>query len=82
MLPAVQHSASPGTDQVEICLRIVCLLLTFFFRVDFFSLDIEGAEMGVLRTIPWHKVDIEVFLIEVRADRESILSANMSCVSD
>eukprot|EP00090_Calanus_glacialis_P003721 TRINITY_DN12746_c0_g1_i7.p1 TRINITY_DN12746_c0_g1~~TRINITY_DN12746_c0_g1_i7.p1 ORF type:complete len:286 (+),score=67.91 TRINITY_DN12746_c0_g1_i7:32-889(+) len=33
-------------------------------RIDFFSLDIEGAEMGVLRTIPWHKVDIEVFLIE------------------
>ena len=27
--------------------------------------------MGVLRTIPWDKVDIEVFLIEVR-DRESI----------
>ena len=56
-----------------------------FFRVDFFSLDIEGAEMGVLRTIPWHKVDIEVFLIEVRADRESILSAiilSIYCVSD
>ena len=55
-----------------------------FFRVDFFSLDIEGAEMGVLRTIPWHKVDIEVFLIEVR-NRESIMSAIMSfisCVSD
>jgi hypothetical protein len=46
----------------------------FYSRVDFFSLDIEGAEMGVLRTIPWDKVDIEVFLVEVRADRESILS--------
>ena len=34
-------------------------------RVDFFSLDIEGAEMAVLKTIPFDKVDIEVFLIEV-----------------
>lgn len=33
-------------------------------RVDFFSLDIEGAEMKVLRTIPFDKVDIEIFLIE------------------
>ena len=33
--------------------------------MDFFSLDIEGAEMKVLRTIPFHKVDIEIFLIEV-----------------
>ena len=33
--------------------------------MDFFSLDIEGAEMKVLRTIPFDKVDIEIFLIEV-----------------
>jgi len=33
-------------------------------RVDFFSLDIEGAEMDVLRTIPFNEVDIKVFLIE------------------
>ena len=25
-----------------------------------FSLDIEGAEFAVLKTIPWDKVDIEV----------------------
>lgn len=28
--------------------------------VDYFSLDIEGAEFGVLKTIPWDKVDIKV----------------------
>ena len=33
--------------------------------MDFFSLDIEGAEMKVLRTIPFDKVDIEIFLIEL-----------------
>ena len=28
--------------------------------VDYFSLDIEGSELDVLRTIPWDKVDIKV----------------------
>ena len=29
--------------------------------VDFFSLDVEGFELDVLRTIPWDKVDIKVY---------------------
>lgn len=29
-------------------------------QVDFFSLDVEGAEYKLLATIPWHKVDITV----------------------
>ena len=50
------------------CGFISFLFISIFnniFRVDFFSLDIEGAEMKVLRTIPFNKVDIEIFLIEV-----------------
>ncbi|CAB4069581.1 unnamed protein product [Lepeophtheirus salmonis] len=34
-------------------------------RIDYFSLDIEGAEMPVLRTLPWDKVDIGIIDIEV-----------------
>jgi hypothetical protein len=30
-------------------------------KVDYFSVDVEGSEMKILRTIPWHKVDIKVF---------------------
>ena len=30
-----------------------------------FSLDVEGAEIGVLESIPWEKVDIRSLLIEV-----------------
>ena len=30
-------------------------------KVNYFSLDIEGAELQVLRSVPWHLVDIEVF---------------------
>ena len=29
-------------------------------RVDFFSLDVEGHEFRILKTIPLHKVDIRV----------------------
>ena len=29
-------------------------------RVDLFSLDVEGAEMGILKTIPWDKVEIRL----------------------
>ena len=29
-------------------------------KVNYFSLDIEGAEIQVLRSVPWHLVDIEV----------------------
>ena len=34
-------------------------------QIDFFSLDVEGHELKILQTIPWHKVDIKVrtFLI-------------------
>ncbi|XP_023345201.1 uncharacterized protein LOC111714347 [Eurytemora carolleeae] len=32
--------------------------------INYFSLDIEGGEYQVLQTIPWDKVDIQVFSIE------------------
>ncbi|TRY72331.1 hypothetical protein TCAL_11452 [Tigriopus californicus] len=34
-------------------------------RVDLLSLDVEGAELEILQTIPWDKVDIGVILVEV-----------------
>eukprot|EP00092_Neocalanus_flemingeri_P073101 GFUD01090139.1.p1 GENE.GFUD01090139.1~~GFUD01090139.1.p1 ORF type:complete len:291 (-),score=83.39 GFUD01090139.1:16-888(-) len=44
-------------------------------KVDFMSLDIEGSELDVLRTLPFDKVDIEVFLIETN-------KANLTAVND
>ncbi len=32
-------------------------------NVDYFSLDVEGFEIKILKTIPWEKVDIKVFII-------------------
>jgi len=47
------------------CFPLYSLLLSLGNpRVDFMSLDIEGSELDVLRTIPFDKVHIELFLIE------------------
>lgn len=28
--------------------------------IDYFSLDVEGQEFNILKTVPWHKIDIKV----------------------
>ena len=39
------------------CLPLFTLLAALDFpTVDFFSLDVEGAELGILQTIPWDQV--------------------------
>ena len=44
-------------ESVE-CYPLYSLLLAMDqTRLDFLSLDIEGAELAVLRTVPWDKVN-------------------------
>lgn len=31
-------------------------------EIDFLELDVEGSEYKILKTIPWHKVDIKVII--------------------
>ena len=33
-------------------------------HIDYFSLDVEGAEMEILQTIPWNKLQIDVLTVE------------------
>ncbi|XP_045034690.1 uncharacterized protein LOC116933298 isoform X3 [Daphnia magna] len=33
-------------------------------EIDYFSLDVEGSEFKILKTIPWHKVDIKTLTVE------------------
>jgi len=41
--------------------------------VDYFSLDVEGAEQGILETIPWDKVDIRVVQVELaHSDQQAV----------
>ncbi len=38
--------------------------MKFFSVLQYFSLDVEGPEMIVLRSIPWEKVDFTVVQVE------------------
>ena len=47
------------------CLPVQTLLLAAGNpTVHWFILDIEGVELQVLQTIPWHSVDIEIISVE------------------
>ena len=34
-------------------------------HIDYFSLDIEGAELPVLKTLPWDKINMTLIDVEV-----------------
>ena len=34
-------------------------------HIDFFSLDIEGAELPVLKTLPWNKISMTLLTVEI-----------------
>ena len=74
------NSSQSDTVQMQ-CLPLYSLLLALGNpTVDFLSLDIEGAEYQVLKTIPWESVDIRAISVETKfawevmeGDREDIL---------
>lgn len=39
------------------------LLALNITKIDYFSLDVEGSELNVLKTIPFDKIDIRVSLV-------------------
>ena len=43
-------------------------------HIDYFSLDVEGAEMIILQSIDWKHLDIDVFTIEIDQHRNDILT--------
>ena len=58
-----QHIAK---DEISIqCFPLYSLLLALNQpTVDFFSLDVEGEELNVLRTVPWDDVNIKMMTVE------------------
>lgn len=60
----LQKPGIPGVDPDLVtvqCFPFYSILLAVGqTQVDFFSLDVEGHELKILKTIPWHKVDIKV----------------------
>ena len=44
-------------------------------KIDYFSLDVEGQELNVLKTIPFDKLDISVLTVEyLHTDKEGLKS--------
>ena len=47
-------------------------------KIDFMSLDVEGAELAVLSSIPWDRVDIELLMVEFNHIDEQVLDDIMN----
>jgi hypothetical protein len=51
-------------------IKVECMPLSYFFRmfriarIDFMILDVEGAELSVLRTIDWSALTVNVLVVE------------------
>ena len=62
-----QHREKIGHTQSQaLCFPFYSILLAMGNpTVDYFSLDVEGAELPILKTIPWDKVNITILSIEV-----------------
>ncbi|KAH3841968.1 hypothetical protein DPMN_115455 [Dreissena polymorpha] len=43
-------------------------------NVDYFSLDVEGAELYIQESIDWNQIDIDVFTIETDQHRDKIMA--------
>ncbi|KAH3708894.1 hypothetical protein DPMN_068353 [Dreissena polymorpha] len=57
------------------CYSLLDVLIVIGTRkVDYFSLDVEGAELYILEAIDWNQIDIDVFTIETDQHRDKIMS--------
>ncbi len=56
----VEGQVNNPTIEVQCFPFYSVLLASNRVNIDYFSLDIEGFEMQILKTIPWDKVDIKV----------------------
>ena len=64
----VDDKNSSGSDILPtLCLPLYSIMLALNrTKIDYFSLDVEGFELPILRTIPFDKLDISVVTAEYR----------------
>ncbi|XP_013412926.1 uncharacterized protein LOC106175454 [Lingula anatina] len=59
-----EQNAIEGKSRIQ-CLPIRSLLATIGRNhVDYFTLDVEGAEIEILKSFPWQHVTVDVWTIE------------------
>ena len=60
----VVHQKTSTSAQVY-CFPLLSVMLAMNqTHIDYFSLDVEGVEMDILKTIPFDKLDITTFSVE------------------
>ncbi|CAG2219784.1 unnamed protein product [Mytilus edulis] len=70
-----KHWAHPNDTAKVNCLPLLKIMKTLGRNdIDYFSLDVEGAEMHILNSIEWDYLNIDVFTIETDQNRDQILS--------
>ena len=48
------------------------------YHIDYFSLDVEGADMFILQSFDWDRLTIDLFTIETHFSRDSIMTVMTS----
>lgn len=62
----LDHNATPRSTFLAQCFPLYSILLAIGrTTIDYFAMDMEDSELGVLQSIPWDKVVIKVLSIEV-----------------
>ena len=73
--PGSQPKAETSKDLIHdiFCVPLYTMMLALNrTRIDYFSLDVEGFELDLLRTIPFHLLDIPVFSVEMKHNKEGV----------
>ena len=63
------HNHPKGYETIHVqCFTLASVLLSIKqTHVDYFSLDVEGAEIEILHTIPWDRIYIDIISVEYRS---------------
>lgn len=65
MMGRVKNDYPDIKPEEALCIPLYTILKAISMtHINFFSLDVEGAEMDILRTIPFHLVTVDLFMIE------------------
>ena len=65
MMDRVKHDHPDIKAEEVLCIPLYSILKAISMtHINFFSLDVEGAELAILRTIPFYLVTIDLFMIE------------------
>ena len=65
LLKSFEGKKDQSKNPIVTCLPFFSILLALDNpTIDYFSLDVEGYELDILKTIPWDKVNIKVLSVE------------------